>query len=109
MVAQTLVLAEYKHPNKEAEALYNQLIGIDEHKSDLLNTLSLLLNHKKIQEWQKKHHSKGISLLNHMDSGTPLVILSGDIGCGKTALAQTFATPLSNLLGQQIMVFENTL
>ncbi len=95
-----------EHPNKGAEKQYAELIGIDENKSNLLSSLSLLLDNNKIEDWQSKHHKKEIAIVNQIYSGTPLVILSGDVGCGKTALAQSIATPLSIKLDKKITVFE---
>ncbi|WP_452224421.1 AAA family ATPase [Lacinutrix chionoecetis] len=99
-------LYNIEHPNKIAEKQYAELIGIDENKSNLLSSLSLLLDNDKIKDWQTKHHKKEISIVNQIYSGTPLVILSGDVGCGKTALAQSIATPLSIKLDKKITVFE---
>lgn len=99
-------LFNIEHPNKGAEKQYDELIGIEENKSNLLSSLSLLLDNNKIKDWQSKHHKKEIAIVNQIYSGTPLVILSGDVGCGKTALAQSIATPLSIKLDKKIIVFE---
>ncbi|WP_419211631.1 ATP-binding protein [Maribacter sp. X9] len=95
-----------EHPNKNSEKHYDELVGIEENKSNLLSSLSLLLDSSKIKDWLSKHHKKEIAIVNQIYSGTPLVILSGDVGCGKTALAQSIATPLSLKLDKKIMVFE---
>lgn len=102
-----LNLKEYKHPNKESENQYNQLIGLEQHKADLLTTLELLLKEEKLSKWLAKHHKKGFQLADQLIKGTPLIILSGDVGCGKTALAQSIATPLAlQLKERKITVFE---
>jgi len=95
-----------EHPNKSSEKKYDELIGIDDNKSNLLSSLSLLLDNNKIENWLSKHHKKKISIIDQIYSGTPLIILSGDVGCGKTALAQSIATPLSIKLDKKITVFE---
>ena len=38
--------------------------------------------------------------MQHIERGTPLIILSGEVGCGKTALAQVIGTPLAKKLNQ---------
>jgi SpoVK/Ycf46/Vps4 family AAA+-type ATPase len=38
--------------------------------------------------------------------GLPLIILSGDVGCGKTELANSVATPLAKLIDRRIKCFE---
>lgn len=106
MVDNTLKLSEYDHPSKEVMKDYNLLVGIDEQKKELLKTLSMLLDNKKIQQWEKKYHSKGLPLMAHLKTSSPLVILSGEVGCGKTALAQSIGTPLAELLKTPVKVFE---
>lgn len=99
-------LQEQKHPNPIAEAVYNDLVAIDSQKGTLLNTLELFFDKIRIEKWQKIHHPNGIAFLNNLNSGTPLVILSGDVGCGKTALAHSIGTPLAKNLDKRIVVFE---
>jgi len=99
-------LQEYKHPNQAAEASFEDLIAIDRQKDTLLNTLELFFNKEKIEKWQKKHHPKGLDFFQNLISGTPLVILSGDVGCGKTALAHSIGSPLAKQIDKRIIVFE---
>jgi SpoVK/Ycf46/Vps4 family AAA+-type ATPase len=106
MVDNTLKLPEYHHPNKEVMKDYDLLVGIDEQKKELLKTLSMLLDNKKIQDWEKKFHGKGLPIMAHLKTSSPLVILSGEVGCGKTALAQSIGTPLAELLKTTVKVFE---
>jgi len=106
MVNSELTLQEMKHPSRDAEKSYDLLIGIDEQKFELLKTLSLLMDAGKISHWEKHHHKKGLPLMQHIDTGTPLIILSGEVGCGKTALAQVIGTPLAKKLNTTVKVFE---
>lgn len=106
MVNSELTLLETKHPSKDAEKFYELLIGIDEQKDELLKTLSLLMDADKIRHWERHYHKKGLPLMQHIDTGTPLIILSGEVGCGKTALAQTIGTPLAKKLNKPVKVFE---
>lgn len=102
-----LNLKQYEHPKKEHQIQYDQLVGLDEHKTSLLTTLELLLKEEKLSQWLIKHHKKGFQLADQLVKGTPLIILSGDVGCGKTALAQSIATPLAvQLKERKIVVFE---
>ena len=99
-------LQEHKHPNNSAEAYYNDLVAIDKQKETLLNTLQLFFDREKIEKWQKQHHPKALAFLKNLNSGIPLIILSGDVGCGKTALAQSIGTPLAKAIDKRIVVFE---
>jgi SpoVK/Ycf46/Vps4 family AAA+-type ATPase len=101
-----LQLNEARHPNPVAQHNYDNLVAIDEQKSVLLNTLHLFFDTDRVSNWHKKHHHSKLSFFENMISGTPLVILEGDVGCGKTALAHTIATPLGKLIDKRVLCFE---
>lgn len=101
-------ISEVKHPNKSSEEAFQQLVGIDDQKSSLLNHLLFFLDPQMLKNWEKKHYPKGFK--NNALTGklfrSPLIILSGEVGCGKTALAHSVATPLGSKLGKEIIVLE---
>lgn len=101
-----LQLHEVRHPNQVAQYSYDNLIAIDEKKAALLNTLHLFFDADKVNKWHKKHHHSKLAFFENIVSGTPLIILEGDVGCGKTALAHTIATPLGKLLDKRVFCFE---
>ncbi|HLP37593.1 ATP-binding protein [Lacibacter sp.] len=101
-----LQLYEVRHPNPVAQNNYDNLIAIDEQKSALLNTLHLFFDTDKVNKWHKKYHHSKLNFFENILSGTPLVILEGDVGCGKTALAHTIATPLGKLIDKRVFCFE---
>ena len=103
---ETVELIESKHPNKNAEALYESLIGIDKQKDELTATLSFLFDKDRITKWQKVHHAKGLPFVERIVSEMPLVILSGEVGCGKSALANTVGTPVAKRLDTLLTCFE---
>lgn len=101
-----LKISESAHPNKLAEKSFEDLIAIEQQKDDLLNTLHLLFDKSNIEKWHKKHHHSKLPFLSKITDGLPLVILSGDVGCGKTALANSIASPLGKKLDKRIHCFE---
>lgn len=106
MVKTSLTLAECQHPNKTAARQFAQLVGIDEQKAALQQTLDMLLNEDKVVAWHKKHHKGRLNMVGQLLQADPLIILSGEVGCGKTALAQSIATPFAEQAGINIRVFE---
>lgn len=106
MVDNAIRLAEVIHPNKDSKKDFMSLVGIDHQKKELLTTLELLLDQSKLMDWEKEYHHKGLPIMSLLKTSNPLIILSGEVGCGKTALAQCIGTPLSELLGLQVKVFE---
>lgn len=103
-----LKLIEYRHPDKVAQKRYDALIGIDNHKQNLLFALQNILDSKGLNNWLKKFHPKGLPYIENLIAGDCLVMLSGDVGCGKTELAHTIATPLSKLMGDESLVLFET-
>ncbi len=101
-----LALIESTHPNQESRQLYDSLIGIDKQKDALLLNLSLLIDKRRIEAWQKKNHPAGIGLMRLVGQAGALFILSGEVGCGKTALANSIATPLADKLRTKIVTME---
>lgn len=101
-----LQLNEVRHPNPVAQHNYDNLVAIEEQKSVLLNTLHLFFDTERVSKWHKKHHHSKLAFFDNIISGTPLIILEGDVGCGKTALAHTIATPLGKLIDKRILCFE---
>jgi AAA+ superfamily predicted ATPase len=103
---ETVALIESKHPNENAEAVFESLIGIDKQKNELTATLSFLFDKDRIVNWQKIHHGEGLPFLERIVSEMPLVILSGEVGCGKSALANTVGTPVAKRLDSRLTCFE---
>jgi AAA+ superfamily predicted ATPase len=93
--------AERTYPDGAARAWYNRLVGLDDHKSRLLIELEMLLHPDAIVNWSKKHHRKVLRLCELQQNRVPLVLLEGDVGTGKTALAETIGDPLSRLTGKK--------
>ena len=77
------------YPDFEFKERLDRLIGLDEYKVRLKKMLGLLINRKHLQDWAGKHHPHADRLLSLVTSRPPLVILAGDVGSGKTELAET--------------------
>ncbi len=76
-------------PDVGPQARYARLVGLDDHKSRLTKILGLLVNPAGIERWHATHHPKSTGLLSAVLRRPPLVVLSGDVGSGKTELAET--------------------
>ena len=64
------------------------------------------LDAKRVEKWRKIHHPKGLPGVGALGGGSPLILLSGEVGCGKTALATSVGTPLANALDCLILAME---
>jgi len=77
------------YPDFEPQERLRRLVGLDGHISRLTKILSLLVNPAGLDAWARKHHKKANGLLAHVLKRPPLVVLAGDVGSGKTELAET--------------------
>jgi AAA+ superfamily predicted ATPase len=94
--------AERVYPDRAARAWYDRLVGLDEHKRHLLLELELLLYPDRLAEWSRRHHGCEIAACRIMAARAPLVLLEGDVGCGKTALAVTVGDALAQRVGGKV-------
>jgi SpoVK/Ycf46/Vps4 family AAA+-type ATPase len=99
-------LRETRHPAPAAARSYERLVGLENHKALLLDTLEMLLDRERFGTWRATHHPKGLGLSFLVDQATPLVLLSGEVGCGKTALATSVGSPLAERLGVPVLTLE---
>ena len=76
-------------PDPDAQERLARLVGMDDKIKRLANVLGVLINPAGLQKWQTKHHADADNLLDAVIRRPPLVILSGDVGSGKTELAET--------------------
>ena len=77
------------YPDVGAQERLGRLVGLDEHKDRLTKILSLLVNPSGLETWAKKHHPAANGLLTTVLRRPPLVVLAGDVGAGKSELAET--------------------
>jgi len=94
------------HPDKSAVERFDGLVGIDDQKQDLLEHLVGILDPNGLKTWVTKHHPNGLALARRLERRPPLVILAGDVGCGKTELATSIGTPLARQLDGRVVSFE---
>lgn len=86
---------ERVYPDDRAQVWYERLVGLDDHKANLLIELEMLLYPKRLTDWSRKHHTKVLRLCELQRNRVPLVLLEGDVGTGKTALAETIGDALA--------------
>jgi SpoVK/Ycf46/Vps4 family AAA+-type ATPase len=86
---QALFERQQAYPNPDARDQLNRLVGLDEHKDRLRKMLTLLVHPRALTRWGEKYHAGATHLLDMVLSRPPLVILEGDVGSGKTALAES--------------------
>lgn len=82
-------------PNRQAAERYAALVGLDDIKDRLLKESKLLLDPSALEDWSKRHHGTVLPAVHSFADRIPLFVFAGDVGTGKTALAETFGDALA--------------
>ena len=70
------------------------LLGFDARYARVHDQLRLLLHVGELAAWNRQHHAGKLSLCDLVAEQYPLVIFHGDVGTGKTAMAECIANRL---------------
>jgi len=83
------------YPDVDAQDRLARLVGLDDHKLRLTKILSLLVNPASLEAWARSHHPGADQLLTTVLKRPPLIVLAGDVGSGKTELAETIGDAIA--------------
>lgn len=81
-------------PDELLFAREKTLLGFKPRFDKVHDQLRLLLNSGELQAWNNKHHKGKLAVTELVAEQYPLVIFHGDIGTGKTAMAECIANRL---------------
>jgi len=97
------------YPDIDAKRRYTQLVGIDAVKQRLQKEAQILLRPASLEDWSVREHGKRISLVDALIDRPPLFLFGGDVGTGKTALAESFADPVARTIDVPITLYSLSL
>ncbi|MGY3034280.1 AAA+ superfamily predicted ATPase [Bradyrhizobium sp. USDA 4354] len=81
-------------PSEALARRENTLLGFAGRYGRVHDQLRLLLNVGGLGEWNRKHHGGKLAICDLVAEQYPLVIFHGDVGTGKTAMAECIANKL---------------
>jgi len=93
------------YPDFEAKDRLSRLIGLDDQKERLTKILGVLVNPTGLKSWANKYHSDAEGLLSTVLKRPPLVVLAGDVGSGKSELAETIGDAVARQEDIEITLF----
>ncbi len=92
-------------PDPESGKRFDALVGLDHVKSRLVNEATVLLNPDILEGWAKQHHGGSIAAARAVGERVPLIVLAGDVGTGKTEVAETVGHPISQALKVDVTLY----
>jgi AAA+ superfamily predicted ATPase len=92
-------------PDPVARQRLAALVGLDDHKQRLMKILGLLINADGLKKWAEKHHPHLNGSLKSILRRPPLVVLAGDVGSGKTELAETIGDEVARQENIDVTLF----
>jgi SpoVK/Ycf46/Vps4 family AAA+-type ATPase len=93
------------YPDFEPKERLARLVGLDDYKTRLTKLLALLVNPVGLEEWARTHYGDTNGLLKIVLGRPPLVVLAGDVGSGKTELAETIGDAVARQEDISITLF----
>lgn len=82
-------------PDPIAQQRYTSLVGLDPIKIRLAKEAELILQPKLLEDWSIRTHGTVLPAVGWVTGRPPLMIFAGDVGTGKTTLAETFADAIA--------------
>ncbi|EEN88968.1 MULTISPECIES: AAA family ATPase [Rhodococcus erythropolis group] len=95
-------------PDETRKNRYARLVGLDDVKAQLRKEAAVLADPTALSRWAAKHHpeitanNQAFTLLRDR---APLLLFTGDVGSGKSALAESFGCDLAEVLDVDVTLF----
>jgi SpoVK/Ycf46/Vps4 family AAA+-type ATPase len=96
-------------PDRAVQRRYDSLVGLDDLKDRLSKEAELLLNPARLEQWSDTHHGTRIAACDAFADRPPMFLFAGDVGTGKTALAESFGDQVARSLGIPVLLYRLSL
>ncbi len=94
-----------EYPDPDAQRRLEALVGIDAIKASVIREAKTLLDPSALERWSTEHYKKILPVIAEVTGRTPLVVLGGDVGTGKTELAESFPDAVARDLGVPMTLY----
>jgi SpoVK/Ycf46/Vps4 family AAA+-type ATPase len=96
-------------PDTNQRRRYDSLVGLDEVKGRLLREAQILLDTAALEKWSVQFHGDRLPVCDAMSDRPPMFLFAGDVGTGKTVLAESFGDEIARRMKRQMLLFRLSL
>ena len=96
-------------PDRRVQERLDALLGLDEVKAELVKRATVLLDPNTLREWSRRHYGRVVPVVASFLGRPPLFVFAGDVGTGKSTLAETFAQQVAEERNIKISVLRLSL
>jgi predicted ATPase len=94
-----------EYPDPAAKERLAGLVGIDEIKQRVVTEATLLLDDQILEQWSTRHHGGMTRAAAEVTQRTPLLVFAGDVGTGKTELAESFCDAIARTMMVDVTLY----
>lgn len=82
-------------PDPDAARRFEELVGLDRLKAVLLKEARLVLVPELLEQWSVEKHGSVLPCVRQFSRRPPMMVFSGDVGTGKTTLADSLGDSIA--------------
>ena len=96
-------------PDPDASRQFEELVGLDRLKKTLLKEARLLLVPGLLERWSREKHGTVLPCVKQLHMRAPVMVFSGDVGTGKTTLADSLGDQIARAEGIKVTLLRLSL
>ncbi len=107
--ADDLFDAVIEYPDPRRQTVYAGLVGLEREKERISKLTRVLLRPNEVEDWSNRHYCRLVNLARDFAATNPLMLFAGDVGTGKTSLAESFLSRSARELKIDITLYRLSL
>lgn len=102
----TVLSGPARFPDDAASRRFQRLVGVEAHAAQVGRDLHQIFHPHLASRWAEKHFRKVPVAVRLLEDLVPLIIFEGDVGTGKSALAETIPDVIARQHGYDVHLFK---
>ena len=96
-------------PDEDAACQFEELVGLDRLKDTVLKEARLVVVPGSLEDWSREKHGSVLPCVAQFRQRSPLMVFYGDVGTGKTTLADSLGDAVARKEGISVTLFRLSL